>query len=77
MCHRLGRTQILFKGDGKLVDVEHLDIPIGIKNHVSQEIRDDKRVLRFFIMIIYNVTVPVEERVVFPVKFTDFIYGFK
>ena len=64
-------AQIFFKCDGKLVEVKHLDIAVRTDDHIGEEVGHEQRILCFLIIIVHNVTIPVQQRVVLAVEFAD------
>lgn len=62
LCDDVRLAQSLLDCHRKLVEVEYLEIAVGVDDHIGEEISDNQRILGFAVGIVHNITVPVQER---------------
>ena len=66
--------EIIVTAWNQLADIHHLHEAVGIDDDVRQKIGDDVCVCFLIIIIVYNITVPIQKRVVFVIETAHF-YG--
>ena len=70
-------NEFVIAGGYEFVDIYNFDKTVGINDNVGEKVRKDISICFGLIVVLYDIAVPIEQRIVFSVKFADFAVFFQ